>query len=141
MSKDWKFVDNTVKVETALAKKAQAVLEEVGGELEAQTKKNTAVRTGQTKSGWQHQVSEESKGVYTVVIGNPLENAIWEEYGTGQYALNGDGRKGGWAYQDPDTGETIWTYGKRPRRPFFRAYSKLKNKLERYIQSQFGKGI
>ena len=25
-----------------------------------------------------------------------MENAIWEEFGTGEYALNGDGRKGKW---------------------------------------------
>lgn len=141
VANDWKFVDNSVKVETELAQKAQAVLEEVGGVLEAQVKANTRVRTGQTKAGWQHTVGEESKGIYTVMIGNPLQNAIWEEYGTGQYALNGDGRKGGWAYQDPQTGETIWTHGKRPSRAFFKAYSKLKNKLTRYIQSQFGKGL
>ena len=31
-----------------------------------------------------------------VTIGNPNENALWEERGTGEYALYGKGRKGGW---------------------------------------------
>ena len=137
---DWEFKDNSIKVKAAFASRAQAVLEEVAGELESQVKENTRVRTGDTKSKWEHYVTE-SDGVHTATVGNPLENAIWEEFGTGQYALNGDGRKGGWAYEDPKTGETIWTYGKTPSRAFFNAYSKLKNRLVRYIQSQFGKGI
>lgn len=41
---------------------------------------------------------DESAQVATV--GNPLQNAIWEEFGTGEYALEGDGRKTPWRYKD-----------------------------------------
>jgi hypothetical protein len=27
-------------------------------------------------------------------------NAVYEEFGTGEYAFNGNGRKGGWFYVD-----------------------------------------
>ena len=50
--------------------------------------------------------------------------------GTGEYALNGDGRKGGWVYKD-DKGEFHFTFGKTPLRPFFTAMTKLKPKLEK----------
>ena len=69
---------------------------------------------------------DESKGETTV--GNPLENAIWEEFGTGEFAINGDGRKGGWYYKDEE-GKWHHTYGKTPHRAFKRAYDSLKNAL------------
>ena len=103
-----------------------AYLYEAGGELEAQVKRNQRVgKTGQTKNEWTY-VVDESKGIATV--GNPLENAIWEEFGTGEYALNGDGRKGGWYYQDEE-GNWHHTYGKQPHRAFHRAFTSLKSAL------------
>ena len=33
-------------------------------------------------------------------IGTPLEAGYWEEWGTGEYAAHGDGRKGWWVYKD-----------------------------------------
>lgn len=85
------FTDNRIKVEAALDDAVIAFLYEAAGEVEAQTKRaQTRVDTGQTKGAWTHHVDED-KG--EAVIGNPLENAIWEEYGTGEYALKGNGRK------------------------------------------------
>ena len=31
-------------------------------------------------------------------VGSPMEAAYWEEWGTGEYAAHGDGRKGWWIY-------------------------------------------
>ena len=33
-------------------------------------------------------------------IGTPLESGYWEEYGTGEYAVHGDGRKGWWVWKE-----------------------------------------
>lgn len=137
---DVKFEDFTIEVKNAIESLAIAALEEACGELESQVKRNTAVDTGQTKNAWTHKVTS-TKGEFTGTVGNPLENAIWEEFGTGEYALKGNGRKGGWAYKDPKTGETVWTRGKHPRRPFFKAYTALKNKLIKYIQDKFKGGL
>ncbi len=120
------FTDNSIKVKTALSDAAISFLYEAAGEMEAQAKRNqTRVDTGQTKNAWTH-VVDESKG--EAVIGNPLENAIWEEFGTGENALNGDGRKGGWAYKD-NKGEWHFTKGKTPLRPLYKAFTSLKSKL------------
>jgi hypothetical protein len=120
------FTDNSAKVKSALSDAAIAYLYEAGGELEAQVKRNQRVgKTGQTKNQWTY-VVDESKG--TAVVGNPLENAIWEEFGTGEYALNGDGRKGGWYYLD-ENGKWRHTYGKAPHRAFHRAFTSLKAAL------------
>lgn len=123
-----KFEDYSVEVKGVLEEAAIAYLHEAAGELEAQTKRNqTRVGTGQTKGRWTYVVDEDK---LQATIGNPLENAIWEEFGTGEYALHGDGRKGGWVYKD-DKGEFHFTFGKTPLRPFFTAMTKLKPKLEK----------
>ena len=139
MSLDWKFHDHTEKVKDVIAEVAQAALEEAAGELESQVKRNTKVDTGQTKNSWTHRVSESETG-YTAQVGSPLQNAIWEEFGTGDYALHGDGRKGGWFYEDEE-GNGHFTHGKKPRRPFWKAYSTMKNKLIKFIQDKFKGGL
>lgn len=136
---DVKFIDHTEKVKGRISELALQAVEESCGELESQTKRNTAVDTGQTKNAWTHTVKV-SENETTGIVGNPLENAIWEELGTGEYALNGDGRKGGWFYKD-EKGVGHFTYGKHPRRAFFRAYTALKNKLIKHMQAIFKGGL
>lgn len=119
------FTDNSVNVKAALDNAVIAYLHEAGGELEAQVKRNMRVDTGQTKNAWQNVVNEEKQ---EAVVGNPLENAIWEEFGTGEYALHGDGRKGGWRYKD-GKGNWHYTYGKTPNRALQTAFNSLKNAL------------
>lgn len=136
---EFKFTDHSIEVTNALKSIAYKAVEESTGELESQVKRNTVVDTGQTKGGWTHTVK--SDGDITVgVVGNPLQNAIWEEFGTGEYALNGDGRKGGWFYVDEE-GKGHFTYGKHPRRPFFRAYTALKSTIIRHIQNAIKGGL
>lgn len=136
MANDITFHDNSTHVKAALNEAAIAFLYEAGGELEAQVKRNTRVDTGQLKNSWTYNV-DESKGVTT--IGSPLENAIWEEFGTGQYALNGDGRKDvPWSYQD-DKGEWHKTSGKKPHRALQSAFNSLKNPLIKRAESIFKK--
>lgn len=87
------FEDYSVKVLNALESKSVNFLEEAGGLVESKAKENTRVASGQTRRAWNHVVD---KGELKVTIGNPLENAIWESFGTGEYSLHGNGRKGGW---------------------------------------------
>lgn len=121
------FTNNSMQVKAALDDAAIAYLYEAGGELEAQVKRNSRRGTGQLANSWAHRV-DENKGVCTV--GSPLENAIWEEFGTGEYAVHGDGRKGGWNYKD-DEGKWHHTYGKTPNRAFQSAFNSLKPALIR----------
>jgi hypothetical protein len=137
---EFNFESNSVVVHRTMCNKVEALLLEVSAEIVSQTARNTKVKTGQTKGSWAANLTNDGKE-YTANIGSDYENAIWEEFGTGEYALKGDGRKGGWAYEDPDTGETVWTHGKRARRPFWNAYIKLKNKIIRHIQREFRKGL
>ena len=132
-----RFTDNSAQVKGALSDAVIAYLYEAGGELEAQVKRNSRVGSGQLKNAWTYKV-DEAEG--KTVVGNPLENAIWEEFGTGEYALNGDGRKGGWYYQD-DKGKWHHTYGKTPHRAFHRAFTSLKSALIRRAQEVLKAGL
>lgn len=100
-------------------------LEEASGELEAQVKKNTKVDTGKTKGSWEHVVHEHK---LEAEIGSRYKNALWEEFGTGIYALNGNGRKTKWVYKTPD-GKYHTTVGKKPRRALYNAYNTKKNQI------------
>lgn len=156
------FHDFSVKCKDVISDKALQFLEEASSELESQTKRNQTVGRvdgGDTKNSWTHQV-DESK--YEAVVGNPLENAIWEEFGTGEYALEGKGRKGGWyipigdgegqisqAVVDAYGMKTVYgkngmkfahTYGKKPKRPLHKAFTKNKAKIKRRAEQIF-KGL
>lgn len=125
------FEDNRAIVKEALFDACEAFLYEAAGELQAETRRNTTPRvdTGQTKGSYEYRVSESyMAGEQYCQIGSNLENAIWEEFGTGEYALHGDGRKGGWFYEDR-TGVGHFTHGKTPHRPMQRAFDSLKYKL------------
>ena len=84
------FTDNSAQVKAALDGAIVAYLYEAAGELEAQTKRNTRVDTGNTKSSWSYHVDEAAG---KAVVGSTLENAIWEEFGTGEYALHNEAEK------------------------------------------------
>lgn len=137
---DVEFHDFSIQVKAAINDKIDAVLEECAAEIESQTKRNfdtfPRVKTGKTKNSFEHKVVESE---HTAYIGSSYENAIWEEFGTGEYALNGDGRKGGWGYVD-EKGEKHFTRGKKPSRAFYRAYTSLKNKIINHIQESL-KGL
>ena len=109
-------------------------LEEASGEVEAQTKRNTKVDTGRTKNSWEHRVDEHK---LEAEVGSRYQNALWEEFGTGIYALNGDGRKDvPWFYKDTE-GKWHATVGKKPRRAFYNAYNSLKNSIISECQRRF----
>lgn len=165
MGVEWKFHDYSEEVKDALENLAFAALEEAAGELESQVKRNTTVgkvEGSDLKNNWQHRVYQKSNTI-AGEVGNPLERALWIEFGTGDYALEGKGRKGGWyipigegkdqisqavvdAYHfkvvDGKNGmKYAHTYGIRPQRPFQKAYNSEKNKLIRRIQNKFKGGI
>ena len=108
-------------------------LEEASGELEAQVKKNTKVDTGKTKGSWEHVVHEHK---LEAEVGSRYKNALWEEFGTGIYALNGNGRKTKWVYKTPD-GKYHTTVGKKPRRALYNAYNTKKNQIINEARRRF----
>ena len=120
------FVDNSVQCKGLVREAGIKWLYEACGEMQSQTKKNSRVKTSKTKGSYEYKVDESQLIGY---VGSNYENAIWEEFGTGEYALNGDGRKDGWFYKDA-SGEGHFTHGKRANRPMFSAFNSLKKAIE-----------
>lgn len=126
------FQDFSIQVKAALNEKTAQFLEEAASKVESAARRNSRVASGQLKGSWAHQIAEHS-----ATVGSPLENAIWEEFGTGEYAAGGDGRKGGWVYQDV-AGEYHFTRGKTPNHTLQRAFDSTKNKIIARAKSLFG---
>lgn len=127
------FKNNSSMVVSEIKSSIKGFLDEAGGELRSQTQRNSRVDTGQTKGSYDYNVQEET-GKSTVHVGSNLENAVWEEYGTGEYAVNGDGRKGGWVYKDAK-GNYYHTYGKTANEPMKKAFNSSKSKIKQQMQN------
>ena len=129
------FKDNSMTVKNAIDAAVKGFLHEAGGELSSQAASATAVDSGQLKGSWAYRVNEAEQNV---VVGNPMQNSIWEEYGTGIYAEKGNGRKDvPWTYKDA-YGNWHRTKGKRPKRTFRKTFEAFKPKVEAVIKSKFG---
>lgn len=137
MSKiDVKFEDNRIKVKGKIREICIAWLHETAGEIKAQVQRKSRVDTGQTKGSWKDLVDS---GKLEAYVGSNYQNAIWEEYGTGQYALNGDGRKTPWRYQDVK-GNWHTTRGKKPTRALFKAFRSVSSKAKKNLEQKL-KGL
>ena len=118
-----KFVDNSEAVKRELERAAIRGLTKAAMLVESQAVLLVPVNTGGLRSSIGYQVNESELVAY---IGTNCEYAIYVEFGTGEFAENGNGRKGGWLYKTPN-GEVHFTYGMPPQpylRPAFRRNQK-----------------
>ena len=116
------FIENGGAFSEELKEKIAEFLADAAALMEKAVKDNTPVRSGATKNAWQSVLDKEH---HTAVIGNTMKNAVWEEFGTGEYALSGKGRKDGWVYHDENGFH--FTYGKPPKRCLFNAFTASRN--------------
>lgn len=132
-----KFTDNRIQAKSTMNSAIYKALEEASAEFESQVKRNTKGGGSGLRDKWQHVVDAEKQ---EAVVGNPLELAIWYEFGTGILAQNGDGRKDvPWTYQD-SSGQWHKTSGMEPRRPLQQAQASVEPKVRDYFE-KFLKGI
>ena len=155
------FEDNSIKVKSALLSGVKGILESIGGEIASQTERNSRVDSGKTAGSYDYKI-EESGSETTVYVGSDEENAIWEEFGTGEYALKGNGRAGAWyvpvhsyAGKKKPTynGKVVIVHGKNgvdfyktngktPREPLTKAFKatapKVENRLANEIKGKIG---
>lgn len=160
------FKDYSLNVKNALDETAIAFLYKVAGEIEAQTIRNSSKEKYKDKMAqqlWDHRVDEREK---SATIGSPEEAAYWEEFGTGEHALYGNGRKGWWVYVEGNdksrseqnqytqkVAEAIAksmqrkglkahaTNGRKPNRPLFRAFKDNKAKIKKMAEQFFKEGM
>ena len=164
---DIEFTDNSVKVKADLEKAIIAFLHEASAEIKTQAERYTPVgESSQLKKSWDTVID---KGKMQAIIGNPLEYAIYQEMGTGEYALEGNGRKGWWVYvKDSGSGamakssnkytleqakaivagmradglDAYYTNGTRPKRMLYKAFVMWKPKIQaRFKQIMKSRGF
>ena len=155
------FEDYSENCKNALKDKAIAFLHEIGGEIRSQAQRNSRRKTSQTAGSYQYKVDEDALAVH---IGSDYWNAIYEEFGTGEHAINGGGRKGYWVYvnndgkpQAPKGGKNYTlheaikvreklkkegldahiTKGKTANRPLLRAFTSTKRSLMSIAEKYF----
>ena len=128
------FLDFRIKVKEAMEEALIAGLHEAAGELEARAKRNS--RQGHKYGGiqatelWKHQVDESAM---EASVGSPHEAGYWEEFGTGEHALNGDGRKGWWVYvEGEDSGDGGKSYATREEAEAAAEFLRKVAKLDAY---------
>ena len=160
------FIDFSIKVTEAMEEAVVAALHEAAGELESRTIRNSSNREYPQEYAhglWDHVVNREEK---SAAVGSPYEAAYWEEFGTGEHALNGDGRKGWWVYiEGKEEGkggksystkaeaeeaaeflrkvkklDAVVTNGYDPNRPLFRAFQSGRPVVERIFEAKL-KGL
>jgi HK97 gp10 family phage protein len=118
-----KFVDNSKAVKRELERAAIRGLIKASLLVEGQAVLLAPVDKGGLRDSIGHKVDESELVAY---VGTNCEYAIYVEFGTGEFAENGNGRKGGWVYKTPN-GEVHFTYGMPPQpylRPAFRRNQK-----------------
>lgn len=113
MGKNFKIVDNTQKVKLQLKNELVSRVTEAVLLVEAQAKAIAPVGkgTGQLRDSITHKV-EEKNGLIVGLVGSPLMHAVYQEYGTGEHAENGKGRKGYWIYVEGSDNTTSSNRGK-----------------------------
>ena len=93
------FQDFSFKCKVAINDTTTAWLYETAEEIKSQAQRKCALDgdAGKQLKGSYDRVVDESNG--EAKIGSPLEQAFWEEYGTGEHAKGPKpGRKGWWIY-------------------------------------------
>ena len=155
--------NNIIRVTEAMEQAVIAGLEEAGGEVQARAKRNS--RQGHSYGNvlatalWDYNVDEAN---FEAQVGSPYEAGYWEEFGTGEHALNGGGRQGWWVYiegQESGSGgksyatqaeaeeaarflrrvaklDAYATNGLEPNRPLHRAFESSRSVVEAIIQSR-----
>ena len=126
--------DFTIKVKEEMTDALIAGLHEAAGELEARTVRNS--RQSHTYGDiratalWDHQVDE---GKMEASVGSRHEAGYWEEFGTGEHALNKNGRKGWWVYvEGQDSGSGGKSYHTREEAEEAAEFLRKVKKLEAY---------
>lgn len=149
------FEDFSIQVNGAMDDAVETFLIKASKMIQSAVERNTRSDSGDLRGKWDS-IIDASAGKAT--IGNPLENAIWEEFGTGEYSTSSQGgRMGAWyvpvekvdGKKKPSfNGKVIIVYGKDGQqyyktngkegtKAFQKAYDSKKNKVIKLAQNTF----
>ncbi len=131
----FKVTNNSGKIYSDLLRRSKTAVEAGLLIVEAQAKANAPVDSGDLRDHISHKIVTKGKEIEGQV-GSPTFYAPYIEYGTGEFAENGAGRKGGWSYVD-EGGKRHFTYGSKPTKFLRNAFRSTKGKVKSVIMDNF----
>lgn len=131
------FIDNSQAGKDAIKKATVEWLIQACMMVEGFAVNLVPVSTSKLKQSIGYQVDQKELVGY---VGANTDYAVYVEFGTGEFAENGQGRKGGWVYKDPTWGWQF-TYGMAPQ-PFLRpAFRQSNAQIQALAKEIFGRSI
>lgn len=103
--------------------------------IQSAVKSGVPVMTGALRDSLNHEIKNTGARIEGQV-GTPLMYGIYVEYGTGEFASNGAGRKGGWVYQD-SSGEWFFTWGQEPQKFMRKGFRQNRKQVEELIGQKY----
>lgn len=141
-----KYENNFNKAMDMLDENVEAVLIASSEIVRSQAKANVTaagrVDTGKLRDDIDYKLRKDRRAVGDMVsdVGSPDNHAIYNELGTGEFADNGAGRKGGWYYPGSD-GKMYFTKGLKPIHFMRNAFRSTKSEVQSVMKSGLGKGL
>ena len=132
-----KIEDHTIEVINAIGKSAVAFLHGAKSEIASQASDLSPAASGTLARSFIVDSEVDEKNM-KAIIGSTVRYALWQELGTGEYAHEGNGRKGGWVYYDEALGKKVFTRGTKPKRMLHHAFQQKKGKLDSIAKKAFG---
>lgn len=129
------FKSNTRRVKSDMEQASLAGMEAALLMIQSAVKAGTPTMTSALKNSINRKIKQ-SGGRIEGQVGTPLMYGIYVEFGTGEFAQNGNGRKGGWVYQDP-SGEWFFTWGQAPQHFMRDGFRQNKNQVKEILGKEY----
>ena len=94
------FTDNSIEVKAELNETTINWLYTWANEIASHAKDNVKMEGDEGVQLRKSYRAEVDEGAGEAQVGTDLESGYWEEFGTGEHAVNGDGRKGWWVWKE-----------------------------------------
>ena len=128
--------DNSANVKAEINSRANSALTKASEMMKGAIVKNTPVDTGGLKGSIGYELNIDGHKS-TARVGSTMAYAPYVEYGTGEFAENGTGRKGGWKFKDA-SGHWWFTHGQRPTRFMRTSFQDNEAKVKTIVEQTFG---
>lgn len=138
MVQGFKFEDYSKEIKRRMSFVSEKALETALLHVEGQAKLLAPVDEGELRDHISHRIIlKGNDGDRVGQVGSPSKHSFYVEYGTGELAVNGNGRKGGWVYKAAN-GKFYFTKGQKAQ-PFLKpAFRRNRSKIIEIIGGKYG---
>lgn len=131
---DFEIETNVDGVTKVIMQAAERALEAASIHMVGEVKDRAPVESGELRRSISRTI-DNSGGKLVAKVGSNLQYAVYQEFGTGEFAENGAGRKGGWVYEGPD-GKVYFTRGSKPKKFLRDAFRANKKNIKSIINAE-----